>query len=61
MLYECQPMALLTERAGGKATSGKERILDIKISQLHQRSPVIMGSSNMVNDLLSKIGQKEIA
>jgi len=61
MLYECQPMALLTERAGGKATSGKDRILDIKISSLHQRSPVYMGSVNMVNELLSKIGQKIVA
>lgn len=49
LLYECNPMAFLIEQAGGKATTGKERILDIQPTELHQRVPVFIGSENMVN------------
>ncbi len=44
LLYEANPMAFIVEQAGGAATNGKERILDIKPSGLHQRVPVIIGS-----------------
>ena len=46
--YECNPMALLVEAAGGTATTGSERILEIMPNQLHQRVPVYMGSETMV-------------
>ena len=50
LLYECNPMAFLTEEANGKASDGAQRILDIQPSELHQRVPFICGSTNMVND-----------
>lgn len=49
LLYECNPIAMLIEEAGGKATDGEQRILDIKPSELHQRVPFFVGSTNMVN------------
>lgn len=44
LLYEANPMAWLVEQAGGKATTGDQRILDIEPETLHQRVPVILGS-----------------
>ncbi len=49
LLYECNPIAFITEQAGGKASSGNQRILEIKPSSLHQRIPFYTGSLNMVN------------
>ncbi|MUK41262.1 class 1 fructose-bisphosphatase [Aliivibrio fischeri] len=49
LLYECNPMAMLIEEAGGKATDGEQRILDIKPNELHQRVPFFVGSTNMVD------------
>jgi fructose-1,6-bisphosphatase I len=51
LLYECNPMAFLAERAGGKASNGFNRILDIKPSELHQRVPFFCGNKNMVDKL----------
>lgn len=48
LLYECNPMAFLAEQAGGKATDGYKRIMDIKPIELHQRVPIFCGSKNMV-------------
>ena len=49
LLYECNPIAFLTEQAGGKATDGYgNRILDIIPTSIHQRVPFITGSKNMV-------------
>ena len=48
LLYEGNPMAFLTEQAGGVATDGYNRILDIKPTALHQRSPLFLGSKEMV-------------
>lgn len=53
LMYECNPMAFLIEQAGGKATTGKKRVMEIEPKSLHQRVPIIIGSSNMVNDALS--------
>ena len=50
LLYECNPMAFLAEQAGGKATDGYMRIMDIKPTELHQRVPFFCGSKNMVDD-----------
>lgn len=49
LLYEGNPMAFLAEQAGGLATNGKQRILDIKPTELHQRVPLFIGSEKMVN------------
>jgi fructose-1,6-bisphosphatase I len=48
LVYECNPMAFLIEQAGGRATNGNSRILDIKVTELHQRSPIFIGSEQMV-------------
>ncbi|MCF6297720.1 MAG: class 1 fructose-bisphosphatase [Flavobacteriaceae bacterium] len=48
LLYECNPIAFLTEQAGGVASDGYRRILDIKPLELHQRVPIFCGSKNMV-------------
>ena len=47
-MYEANPMALLIEQAGGAATNGRERILGMQPTQLHQRVPVFLGSKNEV-------------
>jgi fructose-1,6-bisphosphatase len=44
LMYEANPMAMLIEQAGGLASTGRNRILDKKPEQLHQRVPVILGS-----------------
>ena len=49
LLYECNPMAYLAEQAGGMATDGFRRILDIQPEGLHQRTPIFIGSRNMVS------------
>lgn len=48
LLYECNPMAFLAEQAGGKASDGFGRILEIQPTELHQRVPFFCGSYNMV-------------
>ncbi|WP_286914452.1 class 1 fructose-bisphosphatase [Flavobacterium sp. UBA4197] len=48
LLYECNPMAFIAEQAGGKASDGFDRILEIKPTELHQRVPFFCGSRNMV-------------
>lgn len=53
LLYECNPMAFLIEQAGGKATDGFRRILDIQPTTLHQRTPFIGGSPSMVEEVES--------
>lgn len=53
LLYECNPMAFIVEAAGGMATTGKERILDVQPTALHQRVPIYIGSKNMVQKALS--------
>lgn len=53
LLYECNPMAFLAERAGGKASNGFDRILDIKPTELHQRVPFFCGNKDMVEKLES--------
>jgi fructose-1,6-bisphosphatase I len=53
LLYECNPMAFLIEQAGGKATNGDIRIMDIQPTELHQRTPIVIGSENMVDDFLN--------
>ncbi|WP_320816239.1 class 1 fructose-bisphosphatase [Flavobacterium sp.] len=48
LLYECNPMAFIAEQAGGKASDGHGRIMEIEPTELHQRVPFFCGSSNMV-------------
>jgi fructose-1,6-bisphosphatase I len=51
LMYEANPMAWLVEQAGGAASNGQQRILDITPTQLHQRVSVILGSRNEVERL----------
>src|SRR6202012_4556483 len=50
--YECNPMAFLIEAAGGKAVCGTHNIMDIVPTELHQRTPIFIGSKNMVNKVM---------
>lgn len=49
LLYECNPLAFIIEQAGGKATNGHKRIMELDITELHQRTPLFLGSSDMVD------------
>ena len=53
LMYEANPMAFLVEQAGGAATDGKTRILDVQPEKLHQRVAVFMGSKNEVDRVTS--------
>lgn len=53
LLYECNPMAFITEVAGGSATNGAQRILDVQPTELHQRSTLFIGSKGMMDKLHS--------
>lgn len=55
LLYEANPMAYIIEQAGGKASNGEKRILDIIPQTIHQRTPVFLGSTNDVDEVLSYI------
>jgi fructose-1,6-bisphosphatase I len=55
LLYECNPFAFIVEVAGGKATDGTQRILDIKPTELHQRSPFFIGSKGMMEEMESYV------
>jgi fructose-1,6-bisphosphatase I len=51
LMYECNPLAFILEVAGGRAINGNERILDIVPSDIHERSPLFIGSANMIAEL----------
>lgn len=52
LLYECNPMSYIIEQAGGTAINTKlERILDLKVSSIHQRSTIVIGSPDMVEEM----------
>lgn len=55
LLYECNPMAFLAEQAGGVATDGKQRILELKPEHLHQRTPFYTGSQLQCEKLLEYV------
>jgi len=53
LIYEATPMGFVVEQAGGVCSTGRERIMDIQPSGLHQRVPVILGSKNEVERVIS--------
>lgn len=59
LLYECNPFAFIVEKAGGKATDGHQRILDIQPTELHQRTPFFVGSKGMMEELEEFLDDKE--
>jgi fructose-1,6-bisphosphatase I len=58
--YECNPMTFIVEAAGGKGSSGTSNILDIVPTELHQRTPIFIGSKNMVNKAVEFVKEKEV-
>ncbi|HEX5632103.1 MAG TPA: class 1 fructose-bisphosphatase [Gemmatimonadales bacterium] len=62
LLYECAPMAFIAEQAGGAATDGLRRILEITPQSLHERTPLVVGSKQdveFVAEVLRRTGQPE--
>lgn len=57
LLYECFPMSLLVEQAGGQALSGTRRLLDTVPATIHDRASIVLGSSGTVDDYLSCIAE----
>jgi fructose-1,6-bisphosphatase I len=57
LLYECNPFAMIAEQAGGKATDGVNRIMDLDPNGLHQRVPYFTGSEDMVDDVMEFLKQ----
>jgi fructose-1,6-bisphosphatase len=53
LMYEANPMAMIVEQAGGAASTGRERILELAPESIHQRVPVILGSREEVERLVS--------
>ena len=60
LLYEANPMAMVVEQAGGSASTGTARILEVEPKKLHQRVPLIIGSANDVQDAESYIQGKAV-
>lgn len=60
MLYECAPMAYVVEKAGGAATDGRSRILDVPITKLHQRTPIFIGSKEDVAEAASFVASDPV-
>jgi fructose-1,6-bisphosphatase I len=56
LLYEASPLAFIVEQAGGAASDGTERILDIHPTELHQRTPLFIGSANDVDAARALLG-----
>ncbi len=52
LLYEANPLAFIVEQAGGMASDGHQRIMDIMPTELHQRTPLFIGSTAMVNEAI---------
>jgi fructose-1,6-bisphosphatase I len=48
LVYECRPVAFLVEQAGGRCTTGRDRVLDLTASSLHARAPLIFGATDKV-------------
>ncbi|MBL7901175.1 MAG: class 1 fructose-bisphosphatase [Bacteroidia bacterium] len=63
LLYECNPLAFVIEQAGGKASTGEKRIMEVPIKELHQRTPLVIGSSEMVDkvmEFIAKYSQQKV-
>jgi fructose-1,6-bisphosphatase I len=58
LLYECNPLAFIAEQAGGLATTGRQRIMELSPERLHQRVPFYIGSKNMVQKAMECLIRK---
>jgi fructose-1,6-bisphosphatase I len=57
--YECNPMAFIVEQAGGRATNGYKRIMEVTPEKLHQRVPIFIGSENDVKEVEKFIAEAD--
>ena len=55
LMYEANPLGFVAEQAGGAASTGYQRIMDIMPQQLHQRTPLILGNKNVVEQTVAVI------
>ena len=55
LMYEANPLGFVAEQAGGAASTGYQRILDVIPEQLHQRTPLILGNKDVVEEMVSVI------
>ena len=53
LMYEANPMSFIVEQAGGGATTGMQRVLEVNPTGIHQRVPVILGSKNEIDRIAS--------
>ncbi len=60
LMYECNPMAFILEQAGGRASNGKQRMLDIQPESLHQRIPIFIGSEDDVKMVEKFMAEEEV-
>lgn len=59
LMYECNPLSFIIEQAGGKATNGSGRILEIEPESIHQRIPIYIGSKQNVNEAMQFISSEQ--
>jgi fructose-1,6-bisphosphatase I len=60
LLYECAPLSFIAEQAGGYASDGRQRILDIQPKSLHQRTPIFVGNRELVEKVEELIREHDI-
>ena len=60
LLYEANPIAFLAEQAGGRATNGKQEILDVTPTDLHQRTPLLVGSREEIELLMEMLKSERV-
>jgi len=60
LMYECNPMAFILEQAGGRASNGKQRMLDIQPESLHQRIPIFIGSEDDVKMVEKFMAEEDV-
>ncbi len=60
LLFECNPMSFLIEQAGGMSTTGTERVMELQPTELHERCPIFLGSSDLV-ERVQELAQKATA
>jgi fructose-1,6-bisphosphatase I len=61
LMYECNPMSFIIEAAGGRASNGKKRILEIEPKNLHERTPIFIGSEEDVKTVESFMKKEEVS
>jgi fructose-1,6-bisphosphatase I len=61
LLYECNPLSFIMEQAGGLSTDGTRRILELEATALHQRTPIYMGSKDMIERVIALVDENKEA